>query len=50
MIVGTKGLVCNILSLDWSTYVVLSSKAAQAAYACSVSHLINACGAICRRA
>jgi len=26
MFVGTRDLVCNILSLEWSTYVILSSE------------------------
>ena len=38
MIVGTRGLVCNILNLEWSTDVVLSSEVGGLGHLCLSSY------------
>jgi len=43
MIIGTKGLICNILSLEWSTNVFLSSKVGGLGRLCLSSYSFDNC-------
>jgi len=53
MIVGLRGFVCNILSLEWSPDVVLSFEVGDLGRLCLSVDLfdncLRACGALCRR-
>jgi len=47
MFVDTRGLVCNILSLEWSRNVILFRPRPLCAFACLVTYLIISFAGLC---